>query len=267
MADIGKMIGVIGSPGSGKSEFSARAEVWARKNKKRVAVACVPHGEQDSYPDNDIFVVKAFDDNDWLPLEGKYSAKAYMALYRWLGNLTKVGDIGLVTLDTFSSTGDLAMYDTLAPHGTDNPGDLEYGAAYRGHDRRILYIRQQLDRLCLAGKHVVCTFHGEMREMEGAGRAEEKLTMKSKEKALTWADQYVPSMQTKQRAKMPGWFSLWLFASCKGVGAGAKRTVTSLPIPGVPAKRRKNVQLTLKPPMTEAAMPNDFSFMMEALGL
>ncbi|KKL41732.1 hypothetical protein LCGC14_2367330, partial [marine sediment metagenome] len=79
--------------------------------------------------------------------------------------------------------------------------------------------------------------------------------------------QYVPAMLSAIREKIPGWFSLWLFASCAGVGTGAKYTVSSLPVEGVPAKRRKNMQLTLKPPMTEAAMPNDFSFLMEALGL
>ena len=267
MTTIGKMTGVIGPPGTGKSEFIARAESWARKNKKRIAVACVPFGEKESYPESDVFLVKTFDDVGWEPLATppKFKATAYMALYKWLGNLAQVADIGLVAVDTFSSVTYLAMQDVLAPNNTDDPKDLEYGGAYLGHDRRIMYLKQRLERLTLAGKHVVCTFHGEMREMEGKGKAEERATMAGKE--LAWDDQYIPSMLSKQRAKIPGWFSLWLFASCTGVGQGAKYSVSSLPVEGVPAKRRKNMQLSLKAPMTEAAMPNDFSFMMEALGL
>ncbi len=265
MTTIGKMTGVIGPPGTGKSELIARAESWARKNKKRVAVACIPHSEKDSYPDNDIFVTKVFADTDWRPFDKKYEAKAYMALYRWLGNLTKVTDIGLVAIDTLSSVSSLAMNDALAPYNTGDPKDIEYGGAYIGHDRRINYIQSQLDRLCLAGKHVVCTFHGQMGEVEGKGKMEEKAGMRGKE--LTWEDQYIPSMLSKKRAKIPGWFSLWLFSSVTGVGSGAKYSMSALPAAGVPAKRRKNMQLTLKAPMTEAAMPNDFSFLMEALGL
>lgn len=270
MTDIGKMIGVIGPPGTGKSEFIARAEAWARKNKKRVAVACVPFGEKESYPESESFVVKTFDDIGWAPPGNKFKGDAYMKLYRWLGNLAKLDDIGLVAVDTFSEVTHLAMHDVLETYGTGDPSEPGHGAAYIGHNRRIMDLKQQLERLCLAGKHVVCTFHGEMREMAGKGKAEEKVTMKSQnrdDKVLTWDDQYVPAMLSAIREKIPGWFSLWLFASCIGAGAGAKYTVSSLPVEGVPAKRRKSVQLKLKPPMTEAAMPNDFSFMMEALGL
>ena len=270
MTTIGKMTGVIGPPGTGKSELIARAEEWARKNKKRIAVACVPFGEKESYPENDIFVVKTFDDIGWAPLTNDFKADAYMALYKWLGNLRQVDDIGLVAVDTFSEVTHLAMHDVLSTYSTGDPSEPGHGAAYIGHNRRIMDLKQQLERLTLAGKHVVCTFHGEMREMAGKGKAEEKVTMKSQnrgDKVLTWDDQYVPAMLSAIREKIPGWFSLWLFASCAGVGTGAKYTVSSLPVEGVPAKRRKNMQLTLKPPMTEAAMPNDFSFLMEALGL
>ena len=269
MTNIGKMIGVIGPPGTGKSEFIARAEEWAKKNSKRIAVACIPFGEKESYPESDLFVVKTFDDIGWAPQDNKFKADAFMKLYRWLGNVAKVDDIGLVAVDTFSEVTHLAMHDTLETYATGDPSEPGHGAAYIGHNRRIMDLKQQLERLCLAGKHVVCTFHGEMREMAGKGKAEEKVTMKSQngDKVLTWDDQYVPAMLSAIREKVPGWFSLWLFASCAGVGLGAKYTVSSLPVEGVPAKRRKNVQLTLRAPMTEAAMPNDFSFLMEALGL
>ena len=267
----GLLIGTIGPPGTGKSRFIKSMGDWAKASGKRVAVACMGPGEEDSYPKDDAFIVKNFMDEGWLPLDGKYEAKAFRDLYTWLGRLGRMDDVVGVGLDTLTEASYLAMHDYLKDYDSDDPKDGGlYGAAYMAHDRRIMYLRDRLWMLARGGKHVICACHGEMRETEGQGTPVEKATMASQkvdgqlEKLLTWPDMYIPTMLSKVRQQVPRWFSYWLASYSVGYGNGATYWLSAAPKEGVPAKGRRADELNFQTPHTREKFPNDFATLIAA---
>ena len=221
----GHLIGVTGIPGSGKSYFARSARECGK-----TAIA-TPDPKELSFYAKDIAL---FCDLDWRPHLNEWKATALTELLAWLAARDK-DDTQYIVVDPFSEVSDLAFHEVLKVHATNDPREVEYGRAYTAHDQQIKAVITELRRLTVHGKTVICTFHGKMRELEGAGDAKKKKAMTGE---MEWAfeEQMLPAMNSGIRQSIHSAFNLWLFTKPVGFGPGQKFFVTAQPDAVRPAK-------------------------------
>jgi hypothetical protein len=235
------LIGVTGVPGSGKSHFARSA-----RDLGQTAVAIPDPKEAAFYGPG----VAVFADLDWRPHRAEFRATALQALLAWL-DAQASGPAAFVIIDPFSEVSDLAMHEVLKVHGTDDPRALEYGRAYTGHDALIRNVVNEMRRLVARGKTVICTFHGKMKELEGAGDAKLKQGM-AKTAEWTFDEQVLPVMNSSIRQTIHSPFDLWLYTKPLGFGVGRKWYLTAVADSVRPAKH----SVCFKPGANPAQIPN-----------
>jgi len=114
-----RLISVAGGPGTGKSTF-----ILSASKVGKLAVALSPQAELDTYAGHDV-EYDIFVDEGWQPFKEKYEASAYNRLMKWLDNIDKRKDIGIVGVDAMSAVSDLIMHEATKMNKTDNPMDIE----------------------------------------------------------------------------------------------------------------------------------------------
>ena len=250
-AKPGHLIGITGLPGTGKSHFARSC-----RDVGKTAVALTDPKETTFYGAEG---VEVFADLDWRPHLSQWNASAFNALLRWVDARAK-DDSRFVVIDTASEISDLVMHEVLKAHGTDNPRDLEYGRAYTAHDGQFKTLVTELRRLVLRGKTVVCTFHGQMKELEGAGDAKKAKAMNGE---LEWSfdEQMLPAMNTSYRQRVHSAFGIWLYTKPAGFGAARKYYVTALPDNVRPAKH----SVTFRPGVNAGMLENTMGALLGAL--
>lgn len=251
----GLMMSVTGEPGSGKSSLIRSAGALGK-----TAVACLPPSEMDSYVNAKGEAAPgvepvAFADDEWFPLLGSYKATAFMAFFKWLADQAKRTDLFLIGVDTGSILSEAIMHDEIAPNRTGNPMDIAHGRAYGGHNAKFLQVINMLRKATANGTHVLVTWHGQMKEQEGAGDA------KPVEGQLTFENRFLPAMHGSLRQRIGGEFSLNLYANIEGFGPNAKYLVSALPGRAEPAKAR----VKFKEPAKAHRIPNDMTALLGAM--
>ncbi len=272
------LIAVAGTAGTGKSTFLLSGARWALGQGNRAAIACVPVSEADGYPNEEGVLVKSFSDYNWNPRKDQYKATGFNRLLDWLEMMEtpQYKDVVFVGIDTMSATSELAEHECLSMEGVGDPSELDYGRGYIGTTRQMRYLMDVLNRLCYKhGKFVVCSFHVEMKEMEGIGNAVSVKDMKSGQDAsgerlerLKFEEKLQPILQgqNKYRSEIRGKYSLWLEASCSMKRNVIKYTMSS--VPSIASINKSRVELT--PP--EGAgdgwnkeIPNSFEVLVRAI--
>lgn len=250
---VGHLIGITGVPGTGKSYFARSARELGK-----TLVALTDPKEASFYG---IEGVTQFADFDWRPHAGSYQADALLKLFTWLDERTK-DDSKFVVVDTGSEASDLAMHEVLKMHTTGDPSDVSHGKAYTGHDTQIKALVTELRRIQARGKHVIVTFHGAMKELEGAGTAQKAQSFGDKNK-MEWRfdEQLLPAMNSSIRQRIHSVFDLWLYTNPIGFGAARKWYVTAQADSVRPAKH----SVTFKPGTNLAMIPNDMRSLFAAL--
>lgn len=247
----GHLIGITGLPGTGKSHFARSA-----RDVGKTLVALTDPKETTFYGSEGVTV---FHDFDWRPHLNIWKAEAFNALLRWLGDRTN-DDSKIIVIDTGTESSDLAMHEVLKMHATNNPGDVEYGRAYTGHDGQIRSMLTELRRLVVRGKTVIVTFHGQMKELEGAGDAKKAKGMSGN---MEWQfdEQMLPAMATSIRQRIAGAFDIWLYTKPIGFGPGRKYYVTAQADSVRPAKHSVN----FKPGTNIAQLDNTLGALLGAI--
>lgn len=247
------LIGVTGIPGSGKSYFARSARALGK-----TAIALTDPKEAGFYGADGVTV---FADLEWRPHMSQYNADAMTRLFAWLDARSE-DDSQFVVLDTGSEASDLAMHEVLKVHSTDSPADIPYGRAYQGHDNQFNALITELRRLVARGKTCIVTFHGQMKELEGAGDAAKRPSFADKNK-LEWQfdDQMLPALRTALRQRIAAPFDLWLYTKPVGFGAARKYYVTAIADQVRPAKH----SVTFKAGTNPAQIPNTLSDLLGAI--
>lgn len=247
----GHLIGITGLPGTGKSHFARSC-----RDVGKTAIALTDPKETTFYGAEG---VEVFADLDWRPHLQSWNASAFNALLRWVDARAK-DDSRFVVVDTTSEVSDLVMHEVLKAHATDNPRDLEYGRAYTAHDGQFKTLITELRRLVMRGKIVVCTFHGQMKELEGAGDAKKAKAM-SGDMEWSFDEQMLPALNTSYRQRVHSAFGIWLYTKPIGFGPARKYTVTALPDNVRPAKH----SVTFKPGVNAGMLENTMGALLGAL--
>lgn len=251
MKPVGHLIGVTGLPGTGKSHFARSCRAVGK-----TAIALTDPKESSFYGTEGVTL---FADLEWRPHLGQFQADALNRLFPWI-DVTSKSDARFVVIDVGSEVSDLAMHEVLKVHSTDNPRDLEYGRAYTGHDGQFRNLLTELRRLMVRGKIVVVTFHGQMKELEGAGDAQKKKQMSGE---LDWQfdDQMLPALQSSFRQRVHSAFDLWLYTKPLGYGAARKYNLTAIADNVRPAKH----SVTFKAGVNPAMIPNTMQDLLNSL--
>ena len=221
------LIGVTGVPGTGKSYFARSA-----RDLGKTAVAVCDPKEVSFYGANDVTL---FADLEWRPHLGQFHSTAMSKLLTWLDACGKDADLRYVVIDPVSEVSDFAMREVLKVHATNDPSDVEYGRAYTAHDQQIKTLMTELRRLFAVGKTVICTFHGQMKELEGQGTAKAVGGFKGKAE-LKFDEQLLPVMATNIRQRIQSPFDLWLYTMPQGFGPARRYYVTAQADAQRPAK-------------------------------
>ena len=247
------MIGVVGVPGTGKSHFARSARELGK-----TAIALTDPKEASFYGAEGVTM---FHDFDWRPHASIYSADAFLKLLAWCDAQAK-SDAAYVILDTGSEASDLAMHEVLKMHGTNDPSDLPYGRAFTGHDQKIKELVTELRRIVARGKTVIVAWHGQMKELEGAGAAQKRASFGDKNiQEFKFDEQLLPAMMTQMRQRIHSVFDLWLYTNPIGFGPARKWFVTAQADSVRPAKHSVN----FKPGTNLAMIPNDMKALLGAI--
>lgn len=251
MTAQGHLIGVTGLPGTGKSHFARSARTCGK-----TLVALTDPKEASFYGTEG---VSMFADLDWRPHANEYLATAFNDLLKWIGERAK-DDSQYVVIDTGSEVSDLAMHEVLKMHSTNDPSDVTHGKAYTGHDQKIKELVTELRRCVIRGKTVVMTFHGQMKELEGAGDAKKTKGM-SGDQEWTFDEQMLPVMNSSIRQRIHSPFDLWLYTKPMGFGPARRYTVTAIADNVRPAKH----SVTFKPGANPAMIGNTMQELLSIL--
>lgn len=246
------LIGITGIPGTGKSHFARSARALGK-----TAVALCDPKETSFYGTDGVTV---FADLDWRPHLSQYDADGITMLFAWLDARGK-DDTKFVVVDPMSEASDLAMHDVLKVHQTDDPRAVEYGRAYVAHDQQMKAMLTEFRRLVAAGKTVICTFHGQMRELEGAGPAKKAKAMTGE---LEWRfdEQMLPAIGSNYRQRIHSAFDLWLYTAPEGFGPARRYYVTAVADAVRPAKH----SVIFKPaPVNPARIENTMQALFNSL--
>ena len=232
------LIGLTGIPGTGKSHFARSAADIGP-----TAVAIIDpkeatfYGEQASVAASVAKAderVKLICDLDWRPHLNKFHATGFNDLLKWVA-ARESDDSQFVVIDPMSEVSDLAMHEVLKMHNTNDPGTLSHGRAYTGHDQLFKSLITELRRLVVKGKTVICTFHGKMKELEGAGDASKGRGMDGQQE-WQFDEQMLPAINSSYRQHIQSPFDLWLYTKTTGFGPGRKHFITAQPDSVRPAK-------------------------------
>lgn len=247
------MIGVTGVPGTGKSHFARSA-----RDVGKTLIALTDPKEASFYGGEGVTL---FHDFEWRPHASVYQADAFLRLLAWCDVAAK-SDAEYVIVDTGSEASDLAMHECLKMHATNDPGDVSHGKAWIGHDQKIKELVTELRRLVARGKTVIVTFHGQMKELEGAGASRLATSFGDKNvKEQRFEDQLLPSMMTSIRQRIHSVFDLWLYTNPVGFGPARKWFVTAQADAVRPAKH----SVTFKPGTNLAMIPNDLKALLGSI--
>lgn len=241
----GHLIGVTGIPGTGKSHFARSARAVGK-----TLVALADPKEQSFYGAENVTL---FADLDWRPSLNQYKADALNRLFAWCVAAGK-SDAAYVVIDTMSEVSDLTMHEVLKLHATADPGDVPHGRAYTAHDSQIKSLMTELRRMVIAGKTVICTFHAQLKELEGVGEAKKQKGMSGGDE-WTFDEQMLPVLNTSMRQRIAAPFDLWLYTVPVGFGPGRKFYVTAQSDNVRPAKH----SVTFKPGVNIARIGNTVS--------
>lgn len=258
----GLLISDLGTWGTGKSRLALTAAKWAAEQGKKAALAALLAPELDGYAGCDIDY-EIFDDPNWQPRANKWQPSGYNNLLNWLSTVRRDPDVAVVIVDPATEVSHLMMHEALKMVQSDDPKAAgEYGVAYLEHDRFFRYFMESLQSLQRAGKHVICTGHTRMKELEGSGEAQLKNVMGKTD--LHFDEKQLPAMLTNDSRQSWGkYFSLLLYSYTTGTGTNAQYWVRSVPSTTAPAKRR--IPLKLPDGVTEAKIPNDFKVILQAV--
>lgn len=251
------LIGIVGLQGTGKSHFARSACVLGK-----TAVALTDPKEVSFYA-NSGAVVELFHDFDWRPHLGAKGllAGSYSNLIKWLA-AQGTTDGRYIVLDTGTEATRLAQHEALKMSSVFNPSELQYGRGYTGTDTLTHAMITEWRRLFARGKTVIVTFHGRMRELEGAG---DPYKAKNMSGDLEWRfeEQMLPIIEgTNAMAQSIGSpFDLWLYTKPIGFGPGRQYTLTAIPDQVRPAKH----SVTFKPTAKLGMLPNDLKALLEML--
>ena len=247
------LIGVTGIPGTGKSHFARSARALGK-----TLIALTDPKEASFYGDEGVTL---FVDFEWRPHRSQYNADGLTRLFAWL-EARAADDSQFVVLDTGSEASDLAMHEVLKMHATNTPSDVAHGAAWIGHDQQIKSLVTELRRLVARGKTVIVTFHGQMKELEGAGAAQKAVSFGDKNK-LEWRfdEQLLPALMTSIRQRIHSVFDLWLYTNPVGFGTARRWYVTAQADSVRPAKH----SVAFKPGINLAQIDNTVSALFGAL--
>ena len=228
----GHLIGIVGLPGDGKSHMARSC-----RDLGKTAIAVCDPKEASFYGAEG---VECFADLEWRPHASVYQATALRSLFAWLDKQVKDESVKYVVIDPMSAVSAFAMQEVLKIHGTGDPSDVANGKAWTGHDVQIRGLLVEIQRLFARGKTVVCTFHAQLKELEGAGDAKQGLAFGSSKNApkMEWQfqEQILPAMLTSIRQRIAAPFDLWLHTKPQGFGAARKFYVTAEPDSVRPAK-------------------------------
>lgn len=251
----GHMIGVVGVPGQGKSHFLRSARELGK-----CAIALTDPKEVSFYGAGAADVT-LFHDFEWRPHANTYQAEAFLKLLQWCDAQAK-SDAQFIVVDTGSEVSDLAMHENLKMHATDSPSDVSHGKAWIGHDQSIKQLVTELRRLAARGKMVLVAFHGQMKEMEGAGAAQKRASFGDKNvQEFKFDEQLLPAMMTSIRQRIHSVFDIWAYTNPIGFGAARKWYVTLQADSVRPAKH----SVTFKPGTNLAMIPNDLRSLLGAM--
>lgn len=249
----GNMIGLVGNPGEGKSHFARSA-----RDVGKTLIALTDPKEASFYgPEG----VSLFHDFDWRPHANDFSATAFLELLKWCDMVAK-SDAQFAVIDTGSEASDLAMHDNLKMHGAASPSDVSNGKAWIGHDQSMKALITELRRIQARGKTVIVTFHGQMKEMEGAGDAKKSIAFADKNK-MEWRfdEQLLPAIMTSMRQRIHSVFDIWLYTKPIGFGPARKYYVTAQADSVRPAKH----SVSFRPGTNLAMIPNDLKSLFGAM--
>jgi len=178
-------------------------------------------------------------DLDWRPHLGVpdgLKGGGYTKMMRWFDARQK-DDSEFVVVDTGTGAALLAERENFKSLSIFKPGDADHGRGYTGTDTLLRAVITELRRLHARGKTVIMTFHGRMKELEGAGDAKKKKDM-SGEEVLKFSEQMLPILSgTNAMAQSFGSeFDLWLYTKPTGVGVARQFYVTAVSDEARPAK-------------------------------
>lgn len=216
----GTSLGVVGATSTGKSWFlDSAAKVG------QTAVAVCPVEERESY--KLVEDVAIFMDKNWLPRFGQFQATGWIDLLKWFQQKTDDPKVQIIGFDTGSRLTELAWHEALKMYKTDNPASLgkNWGAPWQQFGGLVDEFLTMISLAVLKGKVVVTLWHGEMREMEGAGEARKKDTAAGRE--VIWEDSLLPKIRGRTRDSLPTQFSMWLHAGITGEGGATARHLSA----------------------------------------
>ena len=248
---FGHLIGVTGLPGTGKSHFARSARAAGRTR-----IALTDPKELSFYGEDGATV---FGDLGWRPHANQFAATAFAALLAWCAERV-TDDSEFVVIDTGSECSDLAMHEVLKVHATNDPGDIAHGRAYTAHDQQFKCLITELRRIAAAGKTVIVTFHGQMKELEGAGDAKKAKGI-SGDQEWKFDEQMLPVLCTSLRQRIHSPFDLWLYTVPVGFGPARQWFVTAQADAVRPAKS----SVTWNAGVNTARIPNTLPALLAAL--
>lgn len=251
LVSFGHLIGVTGLPGTGKSHLLRSA-----RDAGRTKVALTDPKELSFYGGDGVTL---FSDLEWRPHANQYNATAWTALLAWCNERTK-DDSEFVVLDTGSECSDLAMHEVLKVHATNDPGDVAHGRAYTAHDQQFKSLITELRRIAATGKTVIVAFHGQMKELEGAGDVKKAKGI-SGDQEWKFDEQMLPVLGTSLRQRIHSPFDIWLYTIPVGFGAARSWYVTAQADAIRPAKH----SVTWKPTTNVSRIPNNLPALLAAL--
>lgn len=205
MTQPGIWLGLIGSPGTGKSH-TARTALSLGKT----VLFAAPLGELDSYPAPSANLeVVPLTEEQWRPSEGKFVSTAYKQLMSAWAEVEKRTDVKVVIFDTMNFGPSDAIWNKIMEgNGTDDPKKLPN--PYQPYTVYQSYVRELMGRIDLfrfrTGAHILSLWHEDVREMSGLGTPR-KETVGSKTQ-VHWDVARLPNMRGGIRDDILGWCSL-----------------------------------------------------------